>query len=179
MDDQWGQTWSLELCAWIIAARLNSADNAQQEAQRAAWLLGAARARQRKVGVSLGGMRPLADRHAHAHTLIAAWLSDEQISAQMEAGSRGHGQAVRIALGEPTTRRVTAAGPEGLTDREREVARLVAEGLTSAEIGAQLRIGHRTVDVHVRNIMRKLGVRRRVAIATWVAAQPDSSYPTS
>lgn len=173
MDDQWGQTWSIELCAWIIAARLNHTPSPHGEAERAAWLLGAARARQHKLGVTLAGLRPLADRHAHAHGQITAVLDDVAIAAALAAGSRGQAQAVRIALGEPTPRRATASGNGGLTDREREIAALVAQGLTSAQIGAQLRIGQRTVDVHVGNIMKKLGINRRAAIANWAAAQPD------
>jgi DNA-binding CsgD family transcriptional regulator len=74
---------------------------------------------------------------------------------------------------EPISRRSTAAGDARLTDREREVAMLVAAGLTSAEIGAELRIRPSTVDVHVRTIMQKLGVRKRAAIAAWATGQPS------
>jgi non-specific serine/threonine protein kinase len=78
-----------------------------------------------------------------------------------------------VAVGEPTPRRATAAsGAAGLTNREREIAGLVAEGRTSAQIGAELRIGARTVDVHVGNILRKLGVHNRAALAAWAARTP-------
>jgi two-component system NarL family response regulator len=46
-----------------------------------------------------------------------------------------------------------------LARREREVLRLIAEGVRSPEIAAQLRITVATVEVHRRNIMRKLGLR--------------------
>ncbi|GAA2593991.1 LuxR family transcriptional regulator [Dactylosporangium fulvum] len=172
MDEQWGLTWTLEAYGWIIAAGLDQADDPQGEAERAAWLLGASSARQRKLGVTLAGLRPLADRHAVARAQITAVLDELAVVAAMAAGARGHARAVRVALGEPTPRRPTASGTDNLTDREREVAVLVAEGRTSAQIGAQLRINPRTVDVHVGNIMRKLGLRRRSRIAAWIAAQP-------
>jgi DNA-binding CsgD family transcriptional regulator len=178
MDDQWGQTWSLELCAWIIAARLDQADNPRGEAERAAWLLGAAGARQHRLGVNLAGLRPLAAGHARAHQQIAAVLSEAEVSAALSAGSRGNEQAARVALGESTTRRPATPSPGLLTTREREVAELVAEGLTSPQIAAQLFISTRTVNTHIGNIMTKLGFHRRTAIATWIVTQSDGRSVT-
>jgi DNA-binding NarL/FixJ family response regulator len=60
-----------------------------------------------------------------------------------------------------------ATPAEPLTDRELAVARLVAEGKTNAEIGAELFISAGTAKTHVANIQRKLGVRNRVGIAVW------------
>ncbi len=45
-----------------------------------------------------------------------------------------------------------------LTERERDVLRLVAEGLSNKEIGSKLFISHRTVDTHRTNLMKKLDV---------------------
>ncbi|WP_071658293.1 response regulator transcription factor [Mangrovactinospora gilvigrisea] len=57
-------------------------------------------------------------------------------------------------------------GPdEPLTDREEEIAGRVAEGLTNADIAAELFISPGTVKTHVASIQRKLGVRNRVGIA--------------
>lgn len=53
--------------------------------------------------------------------------------------------------------------PAGLTAREMEVLRLLAQGLTSAQIAAQLVIGLVTVNSHVRSIYSKLGVSSRSA----------------
>ncbi|MFG3406811.1 response regulator [Streptomyces sp. NPDC048142] len=67
------------------------------------------------------------------------------------------------------TGRPRAAKPlDALTDREREIARLVAKGMTNAEIGAALFISAGTAKTHVANVQRKLDVRNRVGIAAWV-----------
>ncbi|GIW03648.1 MAG: hypothetical protein KatS3mg059_0268 [Thermomicrobiales bacterium] len=55
------------------------------------------------------------------------------------------------------------SNPMGLTMREREVLRLLAEGKSSREIGAELFISHRTASTHVANIFSKLGVDNRAA----------------
>jgi non-specific serine/threonine protein kinase len=52
-----------------------------------------------------------------------------------------------------------------LTDRQKELAHLVAQGLTNREIAQRLGISVFTVRHHVSNIMRKLGVRSRAQIA--------------
>ena len=49
-------------------------------------------------------------------------------------------------------------GSDLLTDREREVLRLIADGATSREIGTKLGISRKTADAHRNNIKRKLRV---------------------
>jgi DNA-binding CsgD family transcriptional regulator len=56
--------------------------------------------------------------------------------------------------------------PFGLSAREREVLRLIAQGRTNPEIGERLFITRKTVGVHVGNILAKLGVSGRVEAAT-------------
>lgn len=57
----------------------------------------------------------------------------------------------------------TVANPEGLTAREFEVLRLLAEGLTYAQIGEKMFVSRRTVNAHVTSIYGKLGVNNRAA----------------
>jgi class 3 adenylate cyclase/DNA-binding CsgD family transcriptional regulator len=58
-----------------------------------------------------------------------------------------------------------------LSPREREVARLVALGLSNRQIADELFIAPATVERHVANMMTKLGHRSRAQIASWVTAQ--------
>jgi DNA-binding NarL/FixJ family response regulator len=59
--------------------------------------------------------------------------------------------------------------PAGLTTREVEVLRLVAEGLTDAEVAARLFLSPRTVSTHLRAIYGKLDVSSRTAAARLAA----------
>jgi DNA-binding NarL/FixJ family response regulator len=67
----------------------------------------------------------------------------------------------RARLRRDGTHERSAAGAYGLTDREVEVLRLVADGLTNAEIAARLFISPKTASVHVSNVLRKLEVESR------------------
>jgi DNA-binding CsgD family transcriptional regulator len=57
--------------------------------------------------------------------------------------------------------------PDVLTDREREVVRLLADGLTAKETGRKLGISGGVVGNHRQNIYRKLGLNRAAALARW------------
>ena len=61
-----------------------------------------------------------------------------------------------------------------LTERELEVAELVAEGLTNAAIASRLYISPRTAEAHLEHIREKLGFRSRSQIAAWVATRTPS-----
>jgi pimeloyl-ACP methyl ester carboxylesterase/DNA-binding CsgD family transcriptional regulator len=63
-----------------------------------------------------------------------------------------------------------SAGPR-LTNRELEVAELIAEGLTNQAIARRLSVAPRTADSHAESIRRKLGVSSRARIAAWVTEQ--------
>ena len=54
-----------------------------------------------------------------------------------------------------------------LTLREREVAALIARGLTNRDIASQLVVTARTAETHVQNILNKLGFSSRAQIAVW------------
>jgi len=78
----------------------------------------------------------------------------------------------RFAAGRPQAdavagiRQVPEAGVE-LTEREREVLRLLAQALSNAEIAQRLFIGEATVKTHVSSILLKLGVRDRVGAVVY------------
>jgi DNA-binding NarL/FixJ family response regulator len=58
-----------------------------------------------------------------------------------------------------------AEDPFGLTQRERQVLTLLAEGATNREIGARLYMAEKTASVHVSRILAKLDVRSRTQAA--------------
>jgi DNA-binding NarL/FixJ family response regulator len=93
--------------------------------------------------------------------------------------------AAEYALSSEMTDLLTTPGPEepsavgplsSLSRREREVATLVARGLSNRQVARELSISERTAANHVAKILRKLGLRSRVQIASWVAQrQPLAS----
>ncbi|MEV0709290.1 alpha/beta fold hydrolase [Nocardia aurea] len=82
---------------------------------------------------------------------------------------RGDATAVADAtlrgLGHPVRSPPAAPGPEAVTEREREILRLVADGLTDVQIGERLTLSPHTVHRHIANARTKLGVRSRAAAA--------------
>jgi pimeloyl-ACP methyl ester carboxylesterase/DNA-binding CsgD family transcriptional regulator len=79
---------------------------------------------------------------------------------------------IRAFLGLPVA---AAAAPPALTARQREVAALVAEGLTNREIGERLGIEERSAEGHLERIRLRLGVRSRAQVAAWwVATSGDA-----
>ena len=69
--------------------------------------------------------------------------------------------------------------PESLTERETDVLRLVATGLSNKEIAQQLIIGEKTVKTHVSNILAKLNIRSRTQAALYAARIGLVELPTS
>jgi len=80
-------------------------------------------------------------------------------------GSRlGVDDAIAIAFGGS---RPPSASTDGVSMRELEVARLVADGLTNKQIAARLHLSVRTVESHVRSALMKAGLANRTQLATW------------
>jgi DNA-binding NarL/FixJ family response regulator len=80
-----------------------------------------------------------------------------------------HGLTVDATVSGPG---VTAGREEGLlrlSDREREVALLVAQGLRNREIAGRLFLSERTVENHVHRALERTGLRSRAELAAWVA----------
>ena len=108
-----------------------------------------------------------------------AGLGDARYEA---AWSRGHAlsreQVVAAALEAeaPAGRAAPDAAVIELSERELEVARLVARGLSNPAIAGELFVSRATVKTHVSHILSKLGLHSRAQIAGWVAGH-DANHP--
>jgi len=145
---------------------------AEGRGERAASLLGAAEGVWDVVGMSETG-NPFAFAPSRSDGLQQArgLLGKQRFRELFRRGSRlSMDDAVRFALDAEVDEgpRPARAEPSPLTKREREVADLVAEGLSNPQIAARLVISVRTAQGHVENILRKLGFSSRSKIATWV-----------
>jgi DNA-binding CsgD family transcriptional regulator len=109
------------------------------------------------AGVADGGEVHLAEAHR-----IASRLGAEPLAAEAAAALERAGASLEEHLG---TRAAARHAQAGLSRRELEVMRLVAEGLTNRQIAEQLVLSIRTVDMHVRNILTKLRCRTRTEAA--------------
>lgn len=134
------------------------------QAERAAELFGAAEALRERVGTvvwpanladyqrSIAVLRDSLD----AGTLDRAWLTGRERPPEAVIRS--------ILAPEP---QAEPTPDSDLTPREREVAALVAQGLTNRQIGAALFITEGTARLHVKHILQKLGFTSRAQIASW------------
>jgi DNA-binding NarL/FixJ family response regulator len=139
-------------------------------------------------GDGISALRALRHAVPEARVLVlTSFTDDAQIFAAMEAGAAGYllkdvepealAAAVReVAAGTPVLhprvatrlmRRSAApvAGLAELTARERDVLRLIVEGLANKEIAGRLGIGEKTVKTHVSRVLDKLGAADRTQAA--------------
>jgi predicted ATPase/DNA-binding SARP family transcriptional activator/DNA-binding CsgD family transcriptional regulator len=151
---------------------------------RAARLWGAAEA-------LLESIEATAYAHAPDHSLyqgqVSAARAELDEAAWQAAWAEGQAmtpeQAMEYALskGEKPPTLVPEQQPpadestERLTTREREVALLVARGLTNRQIAQELSVSRSTANNHVARILRKLGLRSRAQIAAWVTERRSPS----
>ena len=108
----------------------------------------------------------LLDRAIETWNALGATRDEARVRATSRSLGGRQGRATRKGDGSTT-------GWASLTTAERAVADLLPEGLTNRQIAARLFISPHTVDTHVRHILRKLGVRSRVAVAASAARDPE------
>jgi DNA-binding CsgD family transcriptional regulator/tetratricopeptide (TPR) repeat protein len=125
---------------------------------------------------------PLSPETARAHLLFGDWLRRERraidarehlrraavaFEAMGMAAFARRARSELSAAGEGTDR-PGMHGVGGLTAREEQISRLVAEGATNAEIATRLFITHRTVEYHLHKVFRKLAITSRTQLARLV-----------
>ena len=164
--DTLGLALALDVLAWTTAAR--------GEGERAAVLLGGASQLWRTFGAQLFGSKHLMTRREQFEEQARQILGDHGFDA---AFARGSDLTVDETLTYALQERVSTAPAQSrraateLTRREREIADLVADGMSNKEIASTLVISFRTAEGHVEHILTKLGFTSRAQIAAWVTGQ--------
>ena len=165
VGDMIGMATSLDVLAGTAVAT--------GDAERAARLHGIADRLWRTFGIPQfgGDGGAYVSVHEQGERQARRLLGDEAYVAGFGAGAElDLDAAVAYALDEQPETSIARQPPDWapLTPRERQVALLVAEGLTNAQIAERLTISRRTADSHVEHILSKLHFTSRVQIATHV-----------
>lgn len=177
IGDRSGIAWCLEKLAEAIMLEVEATPSARRAVwlEQAASILGVAAA----LRAPVRSMIDPADQPEYERMLMAlrAVLGETVFAACWKEGSMmTMQQAVDYALHEPempaeVTLPLSAQAVKerfgGLTEREREVAALIAQGRTNREIAEALVVGVKTAETYVTRILNKLGFDSRVQIATW------------
>lgn len=148
------------------------------------------------AGTEYEGLRLITEIAARypavASLVLTTFLDDDLVVRAVKAGARGYVvkdvdttelvRAIQSVSGggsafDPRSAAIVlravsgdGGGSETLTDREREVLRLLADGMSNKRIGHTLFISESTVKFHIRNIIRKLGVTKRTD-AVYIASK--------
>jgi predicted ATPase/DNA-binding CsgD family transcriptional regulator len=170
LDDPWRIAHCLEGLAWNAAAA--------GEHQRAARLFGAAGRLWQSPGTPAAGA--LVHPHGRYEAQVRQALGEAAFTTASQHGAAlTTDQAIAYALAAkpaaaPPPPAVPGA-PAVLTRRERQVADLLAQGLSNKDIAARLVIAQRTAETHVENILNKLGFSSRTQAAVWISGQRTST----
>ena len=174
IGDVLGIAFALEILGWL-AVRSGSH-------QRAAWLLGGADPLWERAGGRLAATAAFERLHADAVARCGDALGAKRFADLFAQGGR-HPLEAMIAfalndLGDPAEDSDAKIRlPGQLTAREREIAILVAAGLSNRQIAEKLFISRRTVDAHLEHIFGKLGITSRVMLTIQLrehSAEADS-----
>jgi predicted ATPase/DNA-binding CsgD family transcriptional regulator len=161
---------------WFIASCLDGLAEvavAQDQPEWAVHLLGAAALLRDALGVSpppynLANYERVVDTtHAQLgeERFAAAWAKGREMTLEQVLAEQGRATIPPVpTIKEPTdTEAPPPTYPDELTPREVEILRLVASGLSNAQVAEKLIISPRTVHAHVRSIYSKLGITSRSA----------------
>jgi DNA-binding NarL/FixJ family response regulator len=186
LGDVLGTAYAVEALAWLAARR--------EQPERTAWLLGAADQLWAVTGRRLSGIAVLEESRQRAVDAAREALGMRRYAVAYSRGAALSLDAVvREALDEAGGPPAAAGGdgaagddaaPDGvrglaalLTRREREIALLVASGLSNREIGSRLFISKRTVDAHVDHIFGKLDISSRIQLTVMLREPPARAAP--
>ena len=162
-----GMAMAMEMVAWTLSV--------EGRHEQTATLLGAVEVALDSVGGSLFGH--LLEDHESCLSRTREALGEQEYAAAASAGAAlPFHDAVVLALGRRsgTSRPRDRAGDESavrLTRREREIAGLLAQGLSNREIAETLVMAQRTAEGHVARILGKLGLSSRDQVAAWMHEQ--------
>jgi predicted ATPase/DNA-binding CsgD family transcriptional regulator len=155
---------------------LAGADALEARPARAAHLWGALEALQEDAGIAVASLPLVRSWYDYDGRVAAARsrLDDEATweAAWAEGRSMGFEEAIEYVLHPSATPEESPSHPSGLSAREVEVLRLVAQGMTNARIAKELFLSPRTVNGHMGSVYRKLGFSSR-AEATRFASEHD------
>jgi RNA polymerase sigma factor (sigma-70 family) len=117
---------------------------------------------------------------AHGYSVISKDVALEVLVQSLRQVAEGQ-RLLPLPSSEQTISREQSASTENalttLTDRERQIMRLVSEGLSNKEIGRRLNIADGTIKVHLHNIFQKLEISNRTVLAALAISQNDRSSP--
>ncbi len=155
--------FSLDLLAEITAA---SGDH-----ERAATLVGAARNKWQPFASSVHRWKIMAEPRQEWETRTRQALGEAAFVAAVRRGAEFTvDDIISYALGNEVEQAPHADADEPdvrLTRRERQIAELVAQGMSNKQIAAKLVISQRTAEGHVERMLRKLGLTSRTQLASW------------
>jgi DNA-binding CsgD family transcriptional regulator len=155
----------------VVVANIAILASDARQHQRAAQLFGAAKGLKERAGQRYPPFDADASGHNRAERETCQALGDEGFArARSDGQALSTNQAIALALAGPDASEVKHEGPLArLSPREREIAALIAQGLTNRQMADRLIISERTADTHVQNILAKLGCASRKEVGALLA----------
>jgi len=130
-----------------------------------------ARLEHAKALIALGSAQRRAGRRADAREPLVRGL---ELATRCGAPPLAELARTELYAAGGRPRREALSGPESLTPSERRVAELAAEGQANRDIAQALYVTPRTIEGHLTNVYRKLGISTRNELADALAARPSA-----